>query len=173
MLDAAATRLDKARVIERAYRAWVVPALLMIALASYFLDWHIVHRTNALEGFSLFGPGSAVIPPVHDTGDAWICTGFSHYQNSLVIPLALGASLLFSLLTRARAGLLLSAGQAGATAATLFYAVDAQLLKHLFQRVETLAPEPTFFAALLTLLLGSLVNMGYRALFRVRLAERA
>ena len=139
---------------------WGTALLLAVALVTYFLDWHIVHRTSSLEGFSLTGPSSPA-PPLHDTGVHWTCTGFSHYRGSFVIPALLAALLLFTLLTRHKQGLLVLAIQGAVAAGAVAYAISSQLLEHLFERVETLLPERLFFLALLLCVLAALLRAAH------------
>jgi len=171
-----AVRIDFAAVqkMQRICSEWGVGCLLLVSLVAYFLDWHVVHRTNALEGFSLFGPSTAPLP-LHDTGAAWTCSGFSHYRGSFILPTLLVGSLVFTLLTRNKQNLLLFVSQVALGAATLGYAVSSQLLVHMFERVETLPAEPVFFLTLLSTLLVGLARVGHRCfvLLRTRLASPA
>lgn len=146
---------------------WGAGLLLASSLLTYFLDWHVVHRTNALEGFSLFGHAGKP-PPLHDTGVAWTCSGFSHYERSFVLPALLVAWLSYSVLTRRRAGVLVRVVELVLGCATLAYAVTSQLLTHLFNRVETLWPEIAFFLTLLAALLLALIRIGYAGYLRLR-----
>ena len=158
------SRLSKLR---RICAEWGTALLLAVALVMYFLDWHVVHKTNALEGFSLTGP-SAPAPPLHDTGVRWTCTGFSHYRGSFVIPALLVALLLLALLTRKKPGLLVFAIQGAAAVATVTYAISSQLLEHMFDRVETLLPETLFFLALLGCVLAALLRAAQRCCVLLR-----
>jgi hypothetical protein len=134
-------------------RRWLEVNLAAVAAGAFFLPWHTVHKTNALEGFSLFGPAStAQPPPVHDTGEWFTCTGFSHY-DSAVLPLLLGALVVVCVVARDRPALPWSPLKVALGVAIAAYTVYAKLLAHMFDRVETHPPEPLFAAAVVALIL--------------------
>lgn len=141
--------------------------MLAVGLVAYFLDWHVVHRTNALEGLSFYGHAD-IPPPLHDTGVAWTCTGFSHYQSSFILTALLAVWLSLALLMRPRSGVLVLLVQVALGAVTLAYAFTAQLLAHWFERVETRLAEPLFFLTLLAALVLTLLRAGYGILAPVQ-----
>jgi Kef-type K+ transport system membrane component KefB len=119
----------------------------------------VVHETHG--GFFEAGPA-------RETGVTWICTGLSHYNGSFVIPALLAVALLVSGGTRTARPIWALFVQLGLGAAIVVYVIQVELLKHLFQRVETLLAEDTFTFALLALMLSAALRLGYRAVVSAR-----
>lgn len=143
----------------RALVTWLDVALSALALGCFFLPWHVVHEMHG--GFFEAGPA-------RETGVTSICTGLSHYNGSFVIPALLAAALLVRGSTRVSRPSWALLVQLGLGAAIVVYIIQVELLKHLFQRVQTLVAEDTFTFALLALLLSAASSLGYRVVVSVR-----
>jgi len=146
-------------VFAQALLTWFDAALSALALGCFFLPWHVVHEMHG--GFFETGPA-------RETGVTSICTGLSHYDGSLVIPGLLATSLLVRGITRVSRPTWALLMQLGLGAAIVVYLIQVELLRHLFQRVETLLAEDTFTFALLALMLSAALSLGYRVVVSVR-----
>jgi len=150
-------------LIARAVLTWLDAALSALALGCFFLPWHVVHEMHG--GFFEAGPA-------RETGVTSICTGLSHYNGSFVIPALLTAALLVRGFTRTSRPSWALLVQLGLGAAIVVYMIQVELLKHLFQRVETRLAEDTFTFALLALVLSAGSSLGYRVVAAARRFHR-
>lgn len=151
-------------VLARALVTWADAGLSALALGCFFLPWHVVHEVRG--GFFESGPA-------RETGVVWICTGLSHYDGSFVVPALLAACLLVRGFTRVSRPSWALFVQLGLGVAIVVYAIQVELLKHLFQRVETRLAEDAFTFALLALLLSAASSLAYRALLFARRFSRS
>ncbi len=135
-----------------AVRRWFEVNLAVVLLGAFFLPWHVVHHTSALEGLFRQEPP----PPTHDVGEPFVCSGFSHNQREPWIPLLLGVLVVVSVLSRSRPAMAYSAMKVGACLGIVAL-LSSQLLQHLFDRQE---PRPAEYVFLLGLLLMLLVGIG-------------
>ncbi len=142
---------------------WFEVALSVLAGAAFFVPWHVVHHTNALEG--LFRPEPP--PPVHDVGEPFRCSGFSHHQGEPWIPMLLGVMVVASVLASGRATAVCSAIKVAA-AIGIAWLLSLRLLAHLFDRVEPRAGEYVFLLALALVVLAALGRMGAMLVARYR-----
>lgn len=145
------------------YLRWFEVGLSALVLAAFFLPWHVVHHTNALEGLFRREPP----PPVHDVGEPFVCTGFSHNGQAPWIPIVLGLLLVASVLSRGKAVVACSALKVGMCVCVVAL-LSSRLLAHLFERQQPQVGEYVFLAGLLLTVVVAVVRIGAGALAAYR-----
>lgn len=151
------------------WNRWVEPALVVLALVTYGMSWHVVHQTTAMDLSPLFcamSPDCRPPPPepVHDTGVVTSCTGFTHDRHAFEIVgiLALALLVLDAAFRERRTwtivGLLV--GSTLLSAVAFFQAIGPLL--HMFDRVEILLPAYLHVGAFLAIGIATSIRVGAR-----------
>jgi hypothetical protein len=148
-------------------------ALAVVVAGTYFLAWHVVHRTSAGDGIGcMFSPDCHPGPsePIHDTGESFVCTGYAHYHGSVVVPLLavalIGVALVGLRRSRLWATLLLEGAGLALCGGMLFGLFE--ILAHLFDRVETLSGERVFNVSYCLLVLSFVLGPAVQCLMVAR-----
>lgn len=145
------------------YLRWFEVSLSVLLVVAFFLPWHVVHHTNALEGLFRREPP----PPVHDVGEPFVCTGFAHNGGAPWIPLLLGVVIVASVLSRGR-WMVACAAIRLCACLCIVALLSSYLLSHLFDRQEPRAGEYVFLLGLLLCVVVAVVRIGVGALSAYR-----
>lgn len=161
---------------QRRVQIWLAgarAALAVVVAGAYFLGWHVVHKTNAGDGIGCIfsadchpGPSG----PIHDTGESFVCTGYMHYHESVIVPLLAAALAAVALagIRRWKLSFVLLFEVAGlGICGGVVYAMF-EILTHMFDRLEPLRGETVFNVAFMLLVLSYVLGPAVQCLLVAR-----